>query len=84
MVRSKSKIYGEVNNPDTILADAVIDTDKFIVGSGNKGIELGILSPNQLLVINSDGTVTGLALGVANKAIATDGAGNVILIDKAV
>jgi len=81
MIRSSAKIYGEVNNPDTVLATTELVTNKFIVGDGNKGIKVAEIGPNAMLISNEDGTVTGLDL-LPNKAIGTDEFGDIVLLDR--
>jgi hypothetical protein len=82
MIKSNSKVYGEINDANTLLSTPDLGTDKYVVGSGNKGIKTFTPGANQLLIVNADGTVSALPLGVANKTIATDGTGTIVLIDK--
>lgn len=86
MVRTKSKIYGEPVNPDTVLAETVIPVDQFILGDGNKMIKGFDPGPNAIVVVkfdsNADGTISILRFhGLQNMVIGTDDNGDVVLLE---
>jgi len=56
MIKLGEKIYGECNDPDTVLASEEL-TNKWLVGAGNKGIKSLKLPPNSILISNGDGTI---------------------------
>lgn len=56
MIKLGEKIYGERNDPDTVLASEEL-TNKWLVGAGNKGIKSLKLPPNSILISNGDGTI---------------------------
>lgn len=83
MIRTNNKIYGEKNDPNTVLASNDLGTNKYVVGSGNKGVKSISLSPNTLLVSNEAGELIPLTL-LPNKQIGTDSSGNIVLLDQEV
>lgn len=87
MIRSKNKIHGEVNDPDTALATVDIYIPKYLVGSGNKGLRnVDHATPgvtNQILIVNADGTIGLLSFDEQHdKLIATNEVGDIVLIDR--
>lgn len=85
MIKTNSRIYGEPNDPNTVIASTdlnINDTLNLIVGNGNKGVKAYTPGSNKLIISNGDGTLGVLDLGVANKAIGTDSEGNIVLIDR--
>lgn len=81
MIQIQNKIYGEVNDPNTVIGQDDLGSNRLIIGKGNKEITSLIASPNSLLIVNSNGEVTSLVL-VPNKVIATNEVGNIILRDR--
>ena len=82
MIRTVNKVYGEPNDPNTVLASTDLGVNKLIVGSGNKGIKAFTPGPNQLLITDGIGNVTALPLNAGNKAIGTNEFGDIVLIDR--
>ena len=82
MIRTANKIYGEINDLNTVLANSDLGTGKLIVGNGNKGIKTFTPGPNQLLIVNENGEVDTLPLNLGNKAIGTNEVGDIVLIDR--
>ena len=79
MIRDKDKIYGEVNDPNTVLATGTLQGNKLLLGSGNKGVKT--YNPNTnakcLPYLNTDGTIANMPLNVgAYKVLGTDASGN--------
>lgn len=79
MIRDKDKIYGEVNDPNTVVATGTLQGNKLLLGSGNKGVKT--YSPNTnakcLPYLNVDGTIANMPLNVgAYKVLGTDARGN--------
>lgn len=82
MIRTKSRIYGELNDPDTIESSATITVNKWLRGGGNKTISGFTPGPNVVLVTDGNGNISSLSLiGQYNKFICTDDEGNIVLID---
>lgn len=83
MIRTKTKIYGETNHPDTVLSSATIAVDKWLVGAGNKSVVGLTPGPNQILITNGDGTISVLDFnGQSNKLIGTNANGDIVLVDR--
>jgi hypothetical protein len=82
MIRTATKIYGEPNDPNTVIASTDLGVTNLIVGAGNKGIKAITPGPNQLFITDGTGNITTLALGVANKAIGTNEVGDIVIIDR--
>ena len=79
MIRDKNKIYGEVNDPNTVVATGTLQGNKLLLGSGNKGVKT--YNPNTnakcLPYLNVDGTIANMPLNVgAYKVLGTDASGN--------
>lgn len=77
MIRDKNKIYGEANNPNTVLADGTLLEDNLVVGAGNKGIKT-LLSEGKAIIWVKDGIVKQLPFTAANKVLGTDENGNLV------
>ncbi len=88
MIRDKDKIYGEVNDPNTVIATGTLQGNKLLLGSGNKGVKTYNPSTTAkcLPYLNADGTITNLPLNVgAYKVIGTDANGKLTtLLNRAV
>lgn len=84
MIRMSNKIYGELNNPNTIIANTDLGSGHLIVGNGNKGVKAFNPGPNQLFITDGNGNISTLALNVGNKAIGTNEVGDIVLIDREV
>lgn len=82
MIRDKTKIYGEPNDPNTVLAEEVLTTGKLLIGAGNKKVKVLDLVGKQLIYQNSSGIASGFNYNVANKIIGTDANGNLVLKDQ--
>ena len=39
MIRNGNKIFGEANDPNTVLANGELKANQYVVGSGNKGVK---------------------------------------------
>lgn len=81
MIRDKNKIYGEVNNPNTVLASGTLTENQLIVGAGNKGIKT-LLSTGKNIVWIQNGIVQLLPFIAANKVLGTDADGNLVWKDQ--
>jgi hypothetical protein len=83
MIRDRKKVYGEPNDPNTVLASGTLTANRLIIGDGNKGVKVYSPGSNCILITDENGVVSSLSFnGLANKAIATDGSGNIVLIDR--
>ena len=81
MIRSADKIFGEMNDPNTVIATGQLEEGKLIVGAGNKGIKTVDLGAQKLLYVNENNKISGLSYNVRNKIIGTDYNGNLIFRD---
>lgn len=93
MIRFKGqdKIYGEVNNPNTILFRNAQEGNRLypVTGYGNKGIYQMNILPNSLVIVNRSAVsgeyeVTSILLTAAssrNTVIGTNATGKVVTID---
>lgn len=83
MIRTKSKIYGELNDPNTVTSNIATQNNKFLIGDGLKKLITYTPGPNTILIVDALGRVGRLMLtGQTNKYIGTDGDGNIVLIDR--
>ena len=83
MIRTATKIYAEANDPNTVIGNNILTANRYVVGNGNKGVKSFSPGPNCILITDGLGGVTTLSFnGLANRAIATDSTGNIILIDR--
>lgn len=80
MIRDASTIYGEVNDPNTVLASGILSQDSLIVGAGNKGVKTYNSVGKQLLYLRN-GEIQELSFAVANKVLGTDESGNLVWKD---
>lgn len=80
MIRDNNKIYGEVNDPNTVLSSGQLLPDKLVVGNGNKSIKTFDASSNSIIQI-LNGKVVAFNINMANKIIGTDENGNLALLD---
>lgn len=81
MIRDKNKIYGEANNPNTVLASGTLTENQLIVGAGNKGIKT-LLSTGKNIVWIQNGIVQLLPFTATNKVLGTDADGNLVWKDQ--
>lgn len=83
MIRTKHKIYGEVNHPDTVTSPTTITINKWLKGNGAKALTGFTPGPNKLLITDGNGNIEVLDFnGRSNKLIGTDASGNIVLIDR--
>jgi len=83
MIRTRSKIYGEANDSNTVEATHTTTVNKWLKGRGNKTIGGHIPGSNQILITDGSGNMSTLSLiGQFNKFIGTDDEGNIILVDR--
>lgn len=80
MIRDKSKIYGEPNNPNTVLATGTMTPNRLVVGAGNKGVKT-FEPPEGFSLINSNSGIVEAFPLAPNKLIGTDANGNLVLKD---
>lgn len=80
MIRDKDKIYGEANDPNTVIASGTLVADNLIVGAGNKGVKT-LLSTGKNIVWIRNGIVQQLPFTAANKVLGTDADGNLVWLD---
>lgn len=81
MIRDKNRIYGEMNDPNTVLASGTLAANKFLVGAGNKGVKTYAPGAKRVLTTDENGDVSSFEYGTPNKAIGTDASGNLTLLD---
>lgn len=80
MIRDATTIYGEPNDPNTVLASGILTQDALIVGAGNKGVKTYSSVGKQLLYLRN-GEIQELSFAVANKVLGTDENGNLVWKD---
>lgn len=81
MIRDNEKIYGELNDPNTVLATGTLTNGKPIVGAGNKGVKVYDPGSKKILYLDASGLLNGFNYNVANKIVGTDASGNLVLKD---
>lgn len=77
MIRDKNKIYGEPNDPNTVLASGTLKENSLVVGAGNKGVK-SLENTGKALVWVKDGKVQLLPIHLANSVLGTDENGNLV------
>lgn len=80
MIRDITKIYGEPNDINTVLASDILTNNGLIVGNGNKSIKVFKVNNNSLITI-LNGKVEAFPLNMPNKMIGTDENGNLALLE---
>ena len=81
MIRDKNKIYGEPNDPNTVIASGTLIENNLLVGAGHKGVKT-LVSTGKVLIWVKDGVVQQLPINVANKVLGTDENGNLVWLDQ--
>lgn len=86
MIRTKTKIFAEENNPNTVLSPVLNSppiTPTLLSGETSNSIKP--VSPEtgvRIYIADSEGKVKLLHLTGSNKAIGTDANGNIVLLDR--
>lgn len=81
MIRDKNKIYGEANNPNTVLASGTLTDGYLLVGAGNKGVKT-LWSSGKVIIWVRNGEIQQLPFTAANKVLGTDADGNLVWKDQ--
>jgi len=81
MIRDGNKIYGEANDPNTVLSTNELTNNKLVVGAGYKGVKSYEPGSKRILHLDSNGLVSSISYGTPNKCIGTDASGNLVLKD---
>lgn len=81
MIRDNNRIYGEMNDPNTVLASGTLTANRYVVGAGNKGVKTVSPGAKRIMTTDSSGNVASFAFGTPNKAVGTDANGNLVLLD---
>ena len=66
MIRDKNKIYGEANNPNTVLASGTLTNVKTLLSTG------------KVIIWVKNGEIQQLPFTAANKVLGTDADGNLV------
>jgi len=80
MIRDAGRVYGEINDPDTVLAAANLTANQPVVGSGNKGVQSYAPGARRILTTDASGNASSLDHSTPNSFIGTDGSGNLALV----
>lgn len=80
MIRDANKIYGEANDPNTVLASGTLQEGSLIIGAGNKGVKTLLSTGKDILYIRN-GVIIQLPFAQANKVLGTDESGNLVWKD---
>lgn len=81
MIRDKDQIYGEPNDPNTVLSETELPVDTFVVGAGNRGVKQFVPGAKRIIVTDSYGNASSISYDIANKALGTDENGNIVMRD---
>lgn len=82
MIKFQNKIYGEPNDPNTVLASQPLE-HQLVVGAGNKGIKSIELPPKALLIIDENGIIDFIDFSNnPNSVLIINKAGQVELLKK--
>ena len=79
MIRDKNQIYGEPNDPNTVLASEPLVANKYVVGAGNRGIKTYDAGNKKIMITDQYGRVSCISYDVPNKCIGTDINGDIVL-----
>lgn len=79
-IRTKTKLFGEPNSPNTVLAPTSLVPNKYVVGSGGKTLKTLVPSGKSLMYINQNSKLAAFPLNTPNRLVGTDGNGNLTLI----
>ena len=79
MIRDKNRIYGEANDPNTVLADGALTNNHIMLGADNKGAKV-LNTASAFISTDVNGNVHTTATA-ANKLLGTDANGNPIMTD---
>jgi len=86
MIRTKNKIYGEMNDPNTVLLPLEGLVDVWLQTDGNKAIKVFEPGPNKILIINGIEGAYYLGTlswhGQIDGLIGTDEFGNIVFISR--
>lgn len=84
MIRTKDKILGELNTPNTVTKSNSAGAHRLMVGQNNRQVQAKLFNTNVVtLLIANKGVLEPMVLNQAfNKAIGTDSNGKIILIDR--
>lgn len=82
MIRTKDKILGEPNDPNTVLASGFLTDGSLLVGAGNKGIKSYIAKDESILISGLGGEVSEFNYRIPNKLIGTDESGSLKLYNR--
>ena len=77
MIRDKNRIYGEANDPNTVLADGALTNNHIMLGADNKGAKV-LNTASAFISTDVNGNVHTTA-ATANKLLGTDTNGNPII-----
>lgn len=80
MIRDAETIYGEANDPNTVIAAGTLTDGNLIVGAGNKGVKT-LLSTGKVILWVRNGILQQLPFTAANKVLGTDADGNLVWLD---
>lgn len=79
MIRNGNKIFGEANDPNTVLANGELANNKYVVGAGNKGVKQYDAGNKKLMITDVYGNVSSISYNVPNKCVGTDMNGNIVM-----
>lgn len=83
MIRTKTKIYGELNDSDTLLGSSLLPKNKYLVYAGTKQVKLLPSSPGRILIVSlPTGGVNSFDFGSSpNRLIGTTSTGVPSVLD---
>ena len=79
MIRNGNKIFGEANDPNTVLANGELKANQYVVGAGNKGVKQYDAGTKKLMITDIYGNVSSISYNVPNKCVGTDLNGNIVM-----
>lgn len=81
MIRDKNKIYGELNDPDTLLCEEDLDQAQLLISVGNHYVKPYRPENNSIIIYDSNGKPGCLPYTIPNKCVGTDAYGNLVMRD---
>jgi hypothetical protein len=72
MIRDLSKVYGEVNDPDTVLSESNLTSNKYIVSKDSKRVEAYTPGTKRILATDENGKLFSVSYNNPNLFVGTD------------
>lgn len=81
MIRDKNRIYGEMNDPRTVIAEKFLEENKFVVGAGNRGVKTYVPKTKNSILVVRNGVLEEFPLSGQNKLVGSNSYGELEFLD---